>query len=321
MKKINDGPKLQKSLFHYALRISRQRSELLEFHRPVGIFLELQYKIFDKIIFSKIRDRLGGRMKGLTCGGAAMNLKIVQFFTDIGLLCVEGFGLTETSPVICFSGPSWKDRRLGCVGVVVPGCEVRIVDPVTRVTLPHDQDGEITVWGDNVMVGYHGNPQADREVFEYDDDGKRFFKTGDQGRLIEGKYLKITGRIKELFKLENGKYIVPTVCEDSVNRSRFIAQSMMCGDNKPFPVLLIVPDLTEIKQYLLKNSKANKVQVDGDPQTLMTQPAVQQLLSEEILRATVDLKGFEKPKYYSVVYEPFTVVRKFMNYYVMYTYC
>ena len=123
MKKMNEGSKLQKSLFDYALKISRQRSSLLEFGKPVGLLLELQYKLFDKIIFSKIRSRLGGRIKGLTCGGAAMNLKVVQFFTDVGLLCVEGFGLTETSPVVCFSGPDWSQRRLGCVGVIVPGCE------------------------------------------------------------------------------------------------------------------------------------------------------------------------------------------------------
>lgn len=255
MKKMNEGSPIVKSLFNRAMTVSRKRNDLIEYGKPVGLFLELQHTILDKIVLSKIRDRLGGHLVGMTCGGAALSDTVLKFFTDIGIQTLCGYGLSETSPVVTFCGPEWKDRRLGSVGVAIPGMEVMILDPATQEEAPLGTDGEICCTGESVMMGYHNNPKADEEVFLYKN-GKKYFRTGDQGKLVEGRFLMITGRIKEQFKLNNGKYVVPITTEDSLTRSQYIAQAVLYGDNKKYTVCLLVPEMAEVsKIYLVDQIK------------------------------------------------------------------
>jgi len=251
-------------------------------------------------VFSKIRERLGGNVRFMASGGAAVGQKVLEFFEDIGIPICEGYGLTETAPVITSGTVGWKTRRLGCVGVPLQDVDVRIVDPATNEDLPPNTDGEICCSGRNVMVGYHNKPEANDEVFFYKD-GKRFFRTGDMGRMVDGKFLKITGRIKEQYKLENGKYVVPAPLEDMICRSLFIAQAVVYGDNKAFNVALLVPEIAEIRSWAARQ----KINAPDDA-TLMQTAEVKALLSDELVSTSAMMKSFERPLRWTHILEPFT---------------
>jgi long-chain acyl-CoA synthetase len=305
-KKIKEGSAVSRFVFSSALSVARKRNSLLEHGQPVGALLDLQFKLADKIVFSKIRERLGGRLRCMASGGAATALPVVQFFEDIGIPIAEGYGLTETSPVITAGSVSskgrWATRRLGCAGVPLQGCTVKILDPETKEEMPSDTDGEICCAGPNVMVGYRNNKKANDEVFFFKD-GKKFFRTGDLGRLVEGKFLKITGRIKEQFKLENGKYVVPAPLEDAICRSQFVAQALLYGDNRIHTVVLVVPELLELRAWAVKNGITGEV--DTLQQLLQHQP-IQALLTSEIAAASATLKAYERPLRWAPLFEPFS---------------
>lgn len=305
---VSESSPLRQKIFHYAYDVARRRNQALEFGQSVGFFLNLQHSFFDKLVFSKIRARLGGNLMGMTSGGAKLGDKVIRFFTDTGILVLEGYGLTETSPVITFNGPEWRDRRLGTVGVCIPGMEVLIIDPSTGEKVPNGEDGEICVHGVSVMVGYHKNPKANEEVF-LQIDGKRFFRTGDQGKFVDNRFLKITGRIKEQYKLENGKYVVPIVVEDAVNRSKFVMQSFVFGDNKKFNTMIVIPEMAELQKWL----KRTQPTASADPVEVMENPAVKELISDEIATACVGLKGYERPHIWTYVLEPFTQENQMMT--------
>jgi long-chain acyl-CoA synthetase len=193
-------------------------------------------KYFNEFLFFTIRR--------IAAGGAAASLEVLQFFEDIGLPVIEGYGLSETAPTVTAGSIDWENRRLGCVGVPVHGIDLKIVDPVTLQPLPSDTDGEITVSGPIVMKGYHKKPEATKEVF-FTLNGQTYFRTGDLGRMVEGKFLKITGRIKDQYKLVNGKFVVPTPLEDILSRGPLIAQCFLYGNNKEHNILLVVPNYSE----------------------------------------------------------------------------
>eukprot|EP01041_Mallomonas_annulata_P008863 gene8863-18361_t len=225
--------------------------------------------------------------------------QVLQFFEDIGIPVCEGYGLTETSPIIALSVNNWNDRRLGCVGVVLPSLTVKLVDPATDEDLPLDATGEVCVSGPSVMSGYRNNPQANEEAFTFRD-GKRFFRTGDLGTFIEGRFLKITGRIKEQFKLENGKYVVPGPLEDGLCRSRFISQAFMVGSNKTHTVALIVPDFVELKEWAVKQNLQGIDFKDADSdkinRSLSQHDMVIKLINDELTHLAGLMKGFERPE-------------------------
>lgn len=151
---------------------------------------------------------------------------MLQFFEDIGIPIANGYGLTETSPIVTLSSMSWVNRRLGTCGVLLQDVHAMFIDPANEIEVAPGMDGELCVSGPNVMVGYHNKPDATNEVFLHRH-GRVYFRTGDLGHMEDGRFLRITGRIKEQFKLENGKYVVPVPLEDAVARSTFIAQ--VCG--------------------------------------------------------------------------------------------
>jgi long-chain acyl-CoA synthetase len=254
----------------------------------------------------------------MASGGAATSKVVLEFFEDIGVSVLEGYGLTETSPIITSGALEWENRRLGCVGVPILGVTVRIINPETLEELPADTDGEITTAGPNVMVGYRKNPAANEESF-YTRDDKRFFRTGDMGRMVDGKFLKITGRIKEQFKLENGKYVVPAPMEDVFGRSPFIAQTFLYGDNKKHTIALMVPNMLEVVAWVeagkagetkdlagLLPSKEQLADTSVSTLPLFSHPVFVAKIDAEIHRVGSHLKNYEKPGAWTAILHPFS---------------
>eukprot|EP01040_Poterioochromonas_malhamensis_P003295 gene3295-3513_t len=341
MKGVKQQSFIKRSIFKLALRVARKRNHKKEYGQPVSSLLEWQFQLFDRIVFSKVRERLGGRVQRVGAGGAAAGMEVLHFFEDIGLSVIEGYGLTETSPVVTAGSVDWEYRRLGCVGVPIHGIDVKIVDPTTLQPVPNDTDGEITVSGPIVMKGYHNNPQATEEVF-FTYNNQRYFRTGDLGRLVEGKFLKITGRIKEQFKLENGKFVVPAPLEDIFSRGPFIAQSFLYGVNRPYTILFVVPNYQEWSQWANSSflSKAgegggnegakrsdkkeiaallpkdiakalpSEIGKNEDDLRLLQQfvqhPAFIRKVTKEIVKHSKLTKSYERPVYWVPIIQPFT---------------
>lgn len=293
---------IKQKIFHAALAIARERNTILEFGGKPSGWLEWKYKLADKIVMSKIRDKMGGNLQYMASGGASVSPPVLQFFEDIGVPICEGYGLTETSPVITSSFLGWSARRLGCVGVPLHGNTVKIMDPNTLTEVAHGEEGEVCCAGGNVMKGYRNNPKANEEVF-FQHAGQRFFRTGDLGRLVDGKFLKITGRIKEQYKLENGKYVVPAPIEDALCRSLFVAQVYMTGVNKPYNVGLVVPNFVNLLKWAEKEGFPNIKPDDREAlESLVQNPKVVKLLSAEIIHSSAMMKSYERiQKWYPIV--------------------
>lgn len=200
-----------------------------------GSFYKMKLKIADKLIFSKWRKALGGKVQLIVVGGAALQPRLATVFNAAGIPVVEGYGLTESSPVIATNRtPETGDLRVGTVGPAIPGVEIKI-----------NPDGEILCKGHNVMLGYYNDPELTREMV--DEEG--WLHTGDIGMLVEDRYLKITDRKKEMFKLSSGKYIAPQVIENKLKESMFIEQAMVIGENQKFASAIIAPDFSFLHNW------------------------------------------------------------------------
>jgi len=221
--KGKDLPGLKKQIFFWAVNLG------LRFEPPKGNgwFYMKKLAIADKLIFSKWREALGGRTQIIVSGGAALQPRLARVFSAAKIIILEGYGLTETSPVIAVNNFTTQEIKVGTVGPVITGVEVKIAE-----------DGEILCKGPNVMQGYYKQPDLTKEVI--DEDG--WFHTGDIGEFVEEKYLKITDRKKEIFKLSSGKYVAPQVIENKCKESFFIEQIMVIGENEKFASALIAPN-------------------------------------------------------------------------------
>ena len=224
---------IKRKLFFWAVKLA----ENYEFEGK-SVWYTLKLIIARKLIFSKWQEALGGEVKAIVSGSAALQPRLARMFFAAKLPVLEGYGLTETSPVIsvnCFQ----KGIRIGTVGTLLENVQVKFAE-----------DGEILVKGPNVMMGYYKLPEKTKE--EIDEDG--WFHTGDIGQFVEGKFLKITDRKKEIFKTSGGKYIVPQAMENKFKESRFIEQIMVVGENQKFPAAFIVPNFAFIKEWLAKEN-------------------------------------------------------------------
>lgn len=308
------SPFVQK-LFSYAIEKSSERNDALFMGKNPGLLLNLQHKIFSKLIFDNVRTKISPNLKYMASGGAAANINVLKFFEAIGISILEGYGLTETSPMISAGGANYDQRRPGYVGRPLVTADIRIINPKTLEKLPDGQDGEIIVNGPMVMKGYRNNPAANQEAFIYLDD-KRFFRTGDQGRLEDG-FLKITGRIKEQYKLENGKYVVPAVVEDHLARGPFILQTCLYGENKKFNVCLVVPNYVALTQWANANNRNDFLELIPKDQTISGLSKLKdlelfknedfiRLVTEELVRNTELIKNYEKPKMWAPIHIPFS---------------
>ena len=274
---------IKKALFFWALNLGLRYEQF----GANGWWYELQLKIANKIIFSKWREALGGNIQGVVSGGSALQPRLAKVFHAARIKVLEGYGLTETSPVVAVNNYNEQDIRIGTVGPIIHNVQVKIAD-----------DGEIYVKGPNVMMGYYKQPELTKEAI--DDDG--FFHTGDIGVIEEGRFLKITDRKKEMFKTSGGKYITPQVIENKLKESRFIEQAMVVGENEKFPAVLIVPAFAFLKQWCEKRNIAYKdnEQIIGDAQVKMR-------IEKELEKANEELAQYEKLKKFELLAKEWTI--------------
>jgi len=272
------------SLFHQAVGIAARKGA----GESVGFFEGMKLSLADSLIFSKVRARFGGRLKYAISGSAALNRDVAKFIDALGIEVYEGYGLTETSPIATANYPG--NRKIGSVGKAINGVRIVIDKEVTG----DPENGEILVYGPNVMQGYHNREDENAKVL-MDDGG---FRTGDMGRVDSEGYVYITGRIKEQYKLENGKYVVPSPLEEEVKLSRFVGNAMLYGMNKPYNVILIVPDPVAMGPWCKDNGVAEADIASSDK--------VIELLKSEIEANSKSFKRYELPKKILVSTEEFT---------------
>lgn len=225
---------VKKALFFWAIDLGLKH----ELDGKNGWWYEFQLSIANKLVFSKWREALGNNMNYIMSGAAALQPRLAKIFTAAQIPVYEGYGLTETSPVITVNTPKTNERHYGTVGPVIKGCEVKFAE-----------DGEILCKGSNVMMGYYNAPEKTAEAIK---DG--WFHTGDIGQLIDGKFLKITDRKKEIFKTSGGKYIAPQVMENKFKESIFIEQIMVIGEGEKHSAAFVVPEFNTLKEWCRRHN-------------------------------------------------------------------
>ncbi|MGH7483291.1 MAG: AMP-dependent synthetase/ligase [Longimicrobiales bacterium] len=253
--------------------------------RSVGPLFGLRRALADRFVFAKIRAATGGRLRFFISGGAPLALEVAKFFYGAGLVILEGYGLTETSPVTNVNTPS--AIRLGTVGRPVPGTEEMI-----------GEAGEILVRGPQVMKGYYGMPDQTAKVLDADG----WFHTGDIGEIDEDGFLRITDRMKDLIVTAGGKNIAPQPIENRAKRNRFVGEAVMIGDRRPFPILLVVPDFDALRSWA--EGEGIPAADDG---ALVRDDEVQAKMQAEVLGSLDDLAGYERPKKLGLIGTEFTV--------------
>jgi long-chain acyl-CoA synthetase len=278
------GGAVKKRIFFWARAVAdRWANERLAGRQPGG-FLGLQYGIAQKLVFSKLQARTGGRLRFFVSGGAPLAPEINKFFYAAGLTILEGYGLTETSPVIGVNTP--ENFRIGTIGKPIDGVEVKIAP-----------DGEILTRGPHVMKGYFNKPDATDEAI--DDDG--WFHTGDIG-VLEDDFIRITDRKKDIIVTAGGKNIAPQPIENMVKTNKFVSQAVMIGDRRKFPVLLVVPNYEQLEKWAkLKNM------IWTDRSQLLAMPAVNQMMEQEVRSKLTGLAPFEMPKKIALLGADFSV--------------
>ncbi|MES2702967.1 MAG: long-chain fatty acid--CoA ligase [Bacteroidota bacterium] len=224
---------VKRALFFWALNLGKQFDNV----NTGSAWYRMQLAVANKIVFKKWREALGGNVKAIVTGSAACQERLARIFTAANIIIMEGYGLTETSPVISVNRFESADRRMGCVGPLIRNVEVKIAE-----------DGEILTKGPNVTIGYYKHPELTEAAII---DG--WFHTGDIGQLVEGRFLKITDRKKEIFKTSGGKYVAPQALENKMKESPYIEQMMVIGSGRKFVSALVVPGFVQLRKYLRDN--------------------------------------------------------------------
>ena len=282
---INSAPKIRQKLFYWALNLGKQYSNKIINKEKPSFLLKLKHKIADKLIYSKVKARFGGKIKFFVSGGAPLSKQLAEFFAAVDITILEGYGLTETSPVLTVNSPT--DLRFGSVGKTLFNVEVKIAD-----------DGEILAKGPNIMTGYYKDKKSTEEVF----DNEGWFKTGDIGHIDNEGFLKITDRKKSLIVTSAGKNIAPAPIEVKLTSSSFIEQVHIIGDKRNYLTALIVPNFDSLKSYL--KSKNNTI---SDINAIVTNEDVIGLYEKEIESAMVEFAKFETVKKFTLITEPFSI--------------
>jgi len=283
--KVTGATGIKKKLIDWAGRVGgRVVDERLAGREPAGA-LALQYRVADRLVFSKLREKTGGALRCFVSGGAPLSADIARFFMAAGLPVYEGYGLTETSPVIAVNKPDGV--KLGTVGMVIPGVEAAIAE-----------NGEILTRGPHVLKGYWKNPDATSEVI----DESGWFHTGDIGELDERGFLRITDRLKNILVTAGGKNIAPQPMENLAAMSPFVAQVVMIGDRRAFPSLLVVPDFENLVPW----AKQNGIET-ADRNALARDERVRELMEKETLSRLTGFAKYELPKKVLVLAEEFTI--------------
>jgi len=292
MARMEEEGGLKKKLFNTARKTAKKKRKLLE-QGQSSLLTNLQFMLLDKLVFSKIRAGFGGRLQGALTASAVMNREIGEFFFDIGVPAFDCYGLSETSPAVAMNCRS--AYRLGSVGKVLEGQKV-VID--TSVVEAGAEDGEIIVYGPNVMKGYHNKPEETQKVMTMDGG----FRTGDRGRFDKDGFLYITGRIKEQYKLENGKYVFPHSIEEDIKLLPNVTNAMVYGEGRPYNICLVFPDFDVLGKYAQKNN------IPSDPESLVKNKAVTDMMEKEIVAyLRTKYGGYEIPKKFFFLTSDFTL--------------
>ena len=283
MEKGNALEGFKRKLFFWSIDLGLQ----YELGKDQGPWYKFKLGIARKLVFSKWLDALGGRVQFIVTGAAPMQPRLIKVFSAAGVIVLEGYGLTETSPVLCANGIDEKDRAIGTVGM-----------PIPDVTIKLAEDGEILAKGPNIMKGYYNRPDLTAEVI----DSEGWFHTGDIGEWVDGKFLKITDRKKELFKTSGGKYIAPQVIENKMKESKFIEQIMVVGESQRFVSALIVPSFMNLRDW----AKENGLGVVDNHQ-IVDNSKIKELINAEVERLNKDFGKWEQIKKFTLLDEEWTI--------------
>ena len=279
-KQISERPGFVQGMVKAALAARNKQRAGEELGLQEGLVLALT----DKVVFSKVRARFGGRLRYAFSGGAAISKDVAEFIDGLGITVYEGYGLTETSPIVCANYPG--ARKIGSVGKPLPG-----------ITVSLSPENELIVHGPNIMKGYHDREEENRAVFT--EDGG--FRTGDMARVDDEGFIFITGRIKEQYKLENGKYVVPTPIEEQLKLSPFVLNVMVYGDNRPYNVGLVVANVAAVRAWGQEHGVS-----ESDDEKLLALPKVRELFKSDLEKYADKFKGFEGIKDFALISEDFT---------------
>jgi long-chain acyl-CoA synthetase len=280
---IDAEPPLKQKIFNWAVGVGRKVSELTVNHKPVPAWLGLKYKVANKLVFSKVYEKMGGRLRFFFSGGAPLAREIAEFFHAMGIMILEGYGLTETSPVLTVNRPD--AMRFGSVGQPLTDVQIKIAD-----------DGEILAKGPNVMKGYWNRPDETAEALE-----GGWFHTGDIGHLDEDDFLFITDRKKDLIVTAGGKNISPQNVENALKLDRYIEQVAVIGDNRKFVSALIVPTFPDLEAWAVKEG------IDtADRKKMLADERVQKLFKQHIDSALADFDRHERVTKFALLPEEMT---------------
>jgi long-chain acyl-CoA synthetase len=279
------GSTLKRRIFFWAKKHGEAWVERVLAEQPVPAGLALRRAVADRLVFSKLRTRTGGRIRFFVSGGAPLSADIAKFFFAAGLPILEGYGLTESTPVICVNP---VDRpRLGTVGPAIAGVEVRIAE-----------DGEVLARGPNIMKGYYNKPEATREAVDADG----WLHTGDIGELDADGYLRITDRKKDIIVTAGGKNIAPQPIENLVKTNTFVVNAVMIGDKRKFPIMLVVPN----RDALVKWAEGRGLTA-GDYDRLLAHPDAVAKVEREVMANLRDLASYETPKKFVLLAADFSI--------------
>ena len=281
---VRQMPPLRQKLFYRMLEVGKVYAQCWREGRSAPLGVRLQHAVLDKLVASKIRERVGGRLRYFVSGGAALPKEVAEFFHAFGILIIEGYGLTETSPVLTVNPPNAP--RFGSVGKPIRGVEIKIAE-----------DGEILARGPNIMLGYYKKPEATAAAI--DPDG--WFHTGDVGRIDADGYLYITDRKKDIIVLANGKNVAPQPIENLLKQSELVQEAVVYGDGMSAPVALIVPNIDALRAF----AKQAGIEADGD--ALLNHDAVQKRFRQELERVNRELADFQRLKGFRLISKPFSI--------------
>ena len=279
------GPALKKKIFFWARRVGEEWTRRTLAGKVIPFDLRMARAVADRLVFRKIRARLGGRLRFFISGGAPLAVEIAEFFYGAGVPILEGYGLTETSPVISVNTP--ERIKLGTVGRPLQGVEVSIAD-----------DGEILTRGPHVMRGYYNKPEASREALTPDG----WFRTGDIGVLDAQGFLRITDRKKDIIVTAGGKNVAPQPIEGMLKLNKFISNAVMLGDRKKFPIALLVPNFERLEAWAREHNLTWSTREE-----LAARPEVEEFLASEAQKNLRDVAHFELPKRFLILPRDFSI--------------
>ena len=289
IKTVEAGSEKKQKIFHWGVDIGKEYAAAKK-KGKIPLALAAKYKVADTLVLKKIRERTGGRLKFFVSGGAALPRHLGEFFEALGILILEGYGLTESSPVIAVNRE--EAYKFGAVGKIIPGVQVKIAKEH-----PDDHDGEILAKGPNIMQGYYKLPEETAATIK---DG--WLHTGDIGYIDEDGFLLITDRKKNLFKTSGGKYVAPTPIENLFLSNKYIEQFVLIGDKRTFLSALIVPDFDNLKEF----AKSTGVQYVDIPDLLKKKEVIQ-LYEKEIVQIQKTLANYEKVRKFALMERAFTI--------------